>query len=103
MKLVFNGMQLNLIKWIQLYFLKQIMLHTRLFLRYYLNYKPIVDPMGKIGRRGFLTLINSTSLESKSVWTVLNSKVICLYNTEDSLSIAKLIRNSMVININFNY
>lgn len=59
--------------------------------------------MGKIGRRGFLTLINSTSLESKSVWTVLNSKVICLYNTEDSLSIAKLIRNSMVININFNY
>jgi len=59
--------------------------------------------MGKIGRRGFLTLINSTSLESKSVWTVLNSKVICMYNSEDTLSIAKLIRNSMVFFINIFY
>jgi len=44
--------------------------------------QPFVDPLGKIGRRGFLTLVNTTSLSSESVWTILNGKVLCIYNSE---------------------
>lgn len=59
--------------------------------------QPVIDPQGKIGRRGFLTFVNNTSYKSTSVWTVLNSKVLCLYENEDDLQILRLFRNSAVI------
>jgi len=58
--------------------------------------QPFIDNSGKIGRRGFLTLLNSTSLDSSSVWVVLNSKVLCIYSGDNNVSIDKLIRISQL-------
>lgn len=44
--------------------------------------QPFVDNLGKVGRRGFLTVIDTKTLSSKSVWTVMNSKVFCIYSSE---------------------
>jgi len=41
-----------------------------------------------------LTTLNATTLESNSVWIVLNSKVFCIYTGDNNVSIDKLIRIS---------
>jgi hypothetical protein len=39
-------------------------------------------------------MINPATLESNTVWTVLNSKVFCIYSADNNVSIDKLIRAS---------
>jgi hypothetical protein len=53
-----------------------------------------IDPDGKIGRKGTLTLIDPQSGESKFVWAVTNSKVLCFFQSQSFLTIIKLFRNS---------
>ena len=60
------------------------------------NSIPLVDVQGKIGRKGYLTVIDTLTKKSMSVWAVQNSKVLCLYSDENKLTIKHLIRNSEV-------
>ena len=46
------------------------------------NSLPFVDQNARIGRRGFLTVLNVTSEVSSTVWAVANSRVFCLYNQD---------------------
>ena len=53
-----------------------------------------IDPDGKVGRKGILTLIDPTTGDSRFVWTVSNAKVLCFYQSQSFLTIVKLYRNS---------
>ncbi len=58
------------------------------------NSQTFIDPDGKIGRKGTLTLIEPQTGESKFVWAVSNSKVMCFFQSQSFLTIVKLYRNS---------
>ncbi len=58
------------------------------------NSQSFIDPDGKIGRKGILTLIDPENGDSKFVWTVSNAKVLCFFQSQSFLTIVKLYRNS---------
>lgn len=53
-----------------------------------------IDPDGKVGRKGMLTLVDPIDGSSKFVWAVSNAKVLVFYQSQHFLTIVKLIRNS---------
>lgn len=53
-----------------------------------------IDPDGKIGRKGSLTLIDPENGTSKYTWAVSNAKVLCFFQSQSFLTIVKLYRNS---------
>mmetsp|Transcript_58733 Transcript_58733/g.66946 ORF Transcript_58733/g.66946 Transcript_58733/m.66946 type:complete len:298 (-) Transcript_58733:70-963(-) len=58
--------------------------------------EPFVDHYGAVGRKGQLVTMDLQTLTSKSVWAVINTKVFCIYESENYLTIERLIRNSAV-------
>lgn len=61
------------------------------------NSQTFIDPDGKIGRKGTLTLIDPFSGDSKFVWAVSNSKVLSFFQSQSLLNIIKLYRNSSLV------
>jgi hypothetical protein len=55
-----------------------------------------IDPDGKVGRKGVLTLIDVVSGDSKFTWAVSNAKVLCFFQSQSFLTIVKLFRNSSI-------
>jgi len=58
------------------------------------NSQTFIDPDGKIGRKGTLTLIDPDTATSKFTWSVANSKVLSFFQSQSFLTIVKLYRNS---------
>jgi hypothetical protein len=58
------------------------------------NSLTFIDPDGKIGRKGILSIIDTSSGDSKFTWAVVNAKVVVFYQSQSFLNIVKLYRNS---------
>jgi hypothetical protein len=58
------------------------------------NSQTFIDPDGKVGRKGVISLIDRVSGDSKFTWAVSNTKVLCFFQAQNYTSIIKLYRNS---------
>lgn len=69
-----------------------------------LNSQVFVDSDNKVGRKGLLTLLNGSDNYTNGIyehmWVIVNSKVLCFYNTHQYLNIKHLFRiaNIKIIN-----
>ena len=57
---------------------------------------PFIDSFHLNGRKGQLTLIDTSSTEYSNVWVIVNSKVIAFYSENNYLKLIKLFRLSQI-------
>ena len=60
------------------------------------NSSSFIDSDRIIGRKGTLTIIDTNTDDHKVVWAISNSRVLCFYQSNSYLSIAKFFRNSYI-------
>lgn len=56
-----------------------------------------IDPDGKVGRKGVLTVIDPESGSSKFLWVISNTRTLTFFESQSFLTIVKLFRNSSLV------